>query len=144
MTLEHRGKLRLLWHGTLGVLLFVTIYSGAGLLIGGADVVSSRTFEVLRAWPPGVRTLGALGLVLALAVGWAYGRGPHTLARVLPIGAAYHALWTLLIAAAYVTAGIVAWPALGNYLAMTALWVLVALTIPTYKPRRSAHPAVER
>lgn len=136
--MDHRGRFRFLWNWTLGILLVLLVYTGAGLAVGGPDVVGSPSFEVLRAWPPGVRTMGVVGLLLAVWIGWAYGRGASALVRALPAAAAYYCLNTLLILAGWYTAGIAAWPALGNTAAMTALWVLLALTIPLHPQKAQA------
>ena len=119
-----------LWRA-VGIVLVATLtWTSAGLLIGGDRVLDTDAFEVARAWPGGTAALGAIGLLLALMTCWAWGRGPRTLTRVLPLVVTWHATWVLMIAAAWLTAGATAWTALGNHLALAALWTVLALTIP--------------
>jgi hypothetical protein len=121
------------------LLVAVAVWDGAGLLVAGEDVASTRTYAALSLVPGGMRTWGALLLAGACALAWGIGRGGAALNRVLSVGVAYYVVWTFVIPGTWVMLGeIPAWPAVSKPAFLAAMYYLCARATapPPLPPRR--------
>lgn len=132
----------LLWRTlTAGLLALVGAWDVLGLLIGGDAAYASRSYDVLRLAPWGMRSYGVILGVLLLAAVYAFGRhrgGGHRLLQVtLALLAAWYVAWLVAISGTwFVHREILAWGAVGK-LAFTAFVAMtLARTTPTAVPRR--------
>jgi hypothetical protein len=125
------------------VLAGVALFDGAGLVYGGAALVQSPSWAVLRAFP-GPEVMGLIYLAIAVALIYGLARPGELLAWVLSAGMCLYATVAVSFLASWaVTGGQVVWTAPSKMVALSALWGLVLFARPI-SPTSEAPPSGRR
>ncbi len=128
---------------TVALLTLVGAWDVLGLLVGGDAAYASRSYDVLRLAPFGMRTYGvALGLLMIVTV-YAYGRhrgGDHRLLQVaLSLLAAWYVFWLVAIAGTWVIhREVLAWGAVGKLAFTASVAYVLARATPHAPPGKGA------
>lgn len=126
---------------TLAVIVLAAGWDALGLLLGGDDVYSAPSYDVLRAAPWGMRTYGPILALLFILTVYAYGRYTagrgYTLLRLcLSLLAGWYVLWTVGIVGAWsIHSQILAWGAVGKLALTAAVCLILARTTPATSAR---------
>jgi drug/metabolite transporter (DMT)-like permease len=125
-------------------LVAADFFDGFGLAVGGDEVATSPTYDVLRLVPGGMRTygfallLGSLCLAVALILARPSRNSARIVQAVLSFGVGYNLLWVICIPAAWWHSHELpaAWPAVSKYALLAAIYFYCARAVAPPPLRR--------
>lgn len=126
------------WRLTLAAVLFKAAWDSVGLLVGGDRVYASRSYDLLRLMPGGMRVYGAflaalfVASILALADRVA---NDDALRICLTLLACWYVGWMLGIVGAWARHAPIAWGAVSSLAVISFFAILVARATPSGRGR---------